>query len=223
MKNTQVKTVTRRVAGRPSTTRKSGGVVPSPVPRTPPPAEKKPEPVAEAESPAEVDETPAPERPRKVAPRPRRIVAGVVMLLLAGAAVFAGWQWYQHERLDTARNEASAAAGKYAVDLTSYDFGKLDENFKTVAGNSTEAFAQQYHETTNGIKPLLQQYKAVSKSTVLQSGIVSATTDRVVAVLFVDQTITNTNSPQARIDRNRVELTLSHRDGRWLIDGLQLR
>lgn len=221
MKNTQVKTVARRVAGRPSATRKSDGVVPSPVPRTPPPVEKKPEPVAEEESPAEVDETP--EHPRKAALRPRRIVAGVVMLLLIGAAAFAGWQWYQHERLDTARDEASAAAGKYAVDLTSYDFGKLDENFKTVAGNSTASFAQQYHDTTNGIKPLLQQYKAVSKSTVLQSGIVSATTDRVVAVLFVDQTITNTNSPQARIDRNRVELTLSHQDGRWLIDGLQLR
>ncbi|WP_410598383.1 hypothetical protein [Amycolatopsis sp. lyj-90] len=214
MKNTQVKTVTRRVAGRPSTTKKSDRLVPSPVPRTPPPVEEKPEPVVAAED---------PERPRKVVLRPRRILAGVLVLLLIGAAAFAGWQWYRHERLDSARDEASAAAGKYAVELTSYDFGKLDENFKTVAGNSTAAFAQQYQETTNGIKPLLQQYKAVSKSTVLQNGIVDATTDRVVAVLFVDQTITNTNSPQARVDRNRVELTLVHQDGRWLIDGLQLR
>ncbi|MBB5852097.1 hypothetical protein ACFQ05_02340 [Amycolatopsis umgeniensis] len=216
MKNTQVTSVTRRVAGHPPPAKKGDDVKPSPMPRKPPPEKEESEPAAA--------EVPSPEKEDMPAKRaPRRIAAAAVVVLLAGAAGFAGWQWYRQELLDTARDEASAAAGKYAVDLTSYDFGKLDENFETVAGNSTAAFAQQYQETTNGIKPLLLQYKAVSKSTVLQSGIVNATADRVVAVLFVDQTITNTNSPQARVDRNRVELTLVHQDGRWLIDGLQLR
>ncbi len=227
MKNSQVKTVTRRVAGRTPAARETTRVVPSPVPRRPkaqPPSEET-EPLEGVEVPEEDadEETPPGQAGLKAALHPRRIIAGVLALLLVGAAAYAGWQWYRQEQLATARAEGSAAAGRYAVDLTSYDFGKLDENFKTVAGNSTPAFAQQYQDTTNGIKPLLQQYKAVSKSTVLQSGIVSATTERVVVALFVNQTITNTNSPQARVDRGRVELTLVEQDGRWLIDALQLR
>jgi Mce-associated membrane protein len=56
----------------------------------------------------------------------------------------------------------------------------------------------------------------------VQAGVVSATGDRAVVLLAVDQTITNTNSPQPRVERNRMQLTLLKQDGKWRLDDVQL-
>jgi hypothetical protein len=38
--------------------------------------------------------------------------------------------------------------------------------------------------------------------------------------VFVDQTVSNSQLAQDRLDRSRINVTLVHRDGRWLIDRL---
>lgn len=190
---------------------------PSPMPRT---------------SPEEtVDEEPAVPEPEAAPPavskkkllRPKRIVVGLLALLVLGAGGFAGWQWYRHAQLDSAREAATGAARQFALDLTSYDFTKIDDNLKKVTGDSTDSFAKQYQSVANNLTQLMRQYKAVAKSTVVQTGIAEATTDRAVVLLFVDQTITNTNSPQPRVERNRLQLTVLNQDDTWRLDDVQLR
>ena len=41
-------------------------------------------------------------------------------------------------------------------------------------------------------------------------------------VVFVDQSISNAATTQPRIDRNRVLMTLTPHDGRWLVGKLEL-
>jgi hypothetical protein len=46
---------------------------------------------------------------------------------------------------------------------------------------------------------------------------------RAVALLFIDQTVTNTvQKPNSVTQPLRVELTMVHQNGRWLIDALQV-
>ena len=42
-------------------------------------------------------------------------------------------------------------------------------------------------------------------------------------VLFVDQWITNVASPQPRLDRSRVAMTMELVDGRWLASKVELK
>ena len=41
-------------------------------------------------------------------------------------------------------------------------------------------------------------------------------------IVFLDQTVTNTNSPQPRVDRNRMQLSLIRQDGDWKLSNVQL-
>ncbi|MGP3708901.1 hypothetical protein [Gordonia paraffinivorans] len=41
-------------------------------------------------------------------------------------------------------------------------------------------------------------------------------------MLFVDQSITNTASPEPRVDRSRVVMTMEKVDGRWLASKVDL-
>ncbi|MFD9961568.1 hypothetical protein [Amycolatopsis sp. NPDC058986] len=224
------KTIKRRVtvAG----TKTPPRPVPSPKPREPADVvsdEAKPEDAvpeeAEPDAPVvqeESDHKPSRRKRLHTALSPKRIVLGVVIVLLVAAAAFTGWQWYRHGELETARADATTAAGKFALDLTTYDYTKIDQNFKTVAANSTPGFSQQYQTITSNLTGVLTQYKAVSQSKLVQSGVVDASTGRAVLLLAVDQTITNTNSPQPRVERNRMQLTVLKQDGQWRLDDIRM-
>jgi Mce-associated membrane protein len=57
---------------------------------------------------------------------------------------------------------------------------------------------------------------------VIAAGVESATTNRVVAVLFVDQVVTNTNDKQPATSRNRLEITVERHGGHWKIANVNL-
>lgn len=147
------------------------------------------------------------------------VVLGVVLLAVIG---YLGVQVHRHTAADSARTTALESARRYAIDLSTYDYNRLDANFAAVTANARGAFAQQYEQVSAGLTELIKQNQAVSEATVLSSGIVLADENRAVVALFVDQQITNRNNPQPRIDRNRMQMTLVHENGRWLIDGIEL-
>ena len=117
---------------------------------------------------------------------------------------------------------AVEAARKYAADLASYDYRKLDDNFTTVTDNSTGQFAEQYEHVSSALTELIEQQQAVSDGSVLSAGIAELDENRAVVLLFVDQKITNVNSPEPRIDRTRMQMTLSRENNHWLIADIKL-
>ncbi|GAB2673736.1 hypothetical protein GCM10027271_38160 [Saccharopolyspora gloriosae] len=154
--------------------------------------------------------------------RPSVLAAALVILLLLGGLTYTGVRLREAAANEAARTEALAAGERYALALTTYDHQNLPDNFGSVSENASPAFAGQYREVSDGLTQLIQQYRATSKGEVRGAGAVQVDQDRAVLVLFVDQTITNTNSPEPRVDRTRMQLTLVRPDGRWLIDDVKL-
>jgi len=173
---------------------------------------------ADTESTVDLDESTEDKR----RPRALTIVLAVVIVVLLALSGFLGWTFLERRQADSARAAAVDAGTKYATDLASYDFTNLAGNFTTVTANSTEKFAQQYKQVSDNLTQLIVQMKATSKGSVTQLGVVESDADSAVLVLFLDQAITNTNSPQPRVDRNRMRLSLLKSGDRWLIDDVQL-
>lgn len=190
-------------------------------------------------SPAMTDETltPAADVPLAPAPPPAdpRSARGLlrhalrpVPLLAVGlvlSLVLAGWMGLNvrsDNRLDDARREAVAVAQTYAVNLTTYDHAKLDQDFARVLDSSTGGFRTEYTAASESLRALIAKFKATATGKVLSTAILSISTGRAELLLFVDQTVNNSNTEAPRIDRTRMRMGLEKQDGRWLISALDL-
>ncbi len=121
------------------------------------------------------------------------------------------------------RQSALSTAKKYAVDFGSYDYAKLDQDFQLVSSHLTKSFAAKYEQISQQLKSVIVQYKGKSTATVQGAGISAFTAKQAVVVLFLDQTVSTTQSQKPRVDRNRLTMTLQHQpDGTWLISDLAL-
>lgn len=164
---------------------------------------------------------------RRLLKRPAVLVSSLLVLVLAASTAYLGWRVAEQNGADSDRAQQVAAGEKYALALTSYDFKNLQGNFAAVTENSTDRFGKQYKQVSDSLTKLIEQYQATSKGNVVEAGVVSSDEKKAVLSLFVDQSVTNTNSPQPRVDRNRMKMTLVHsvdeRGGdRWLLDDVQL-
>ena len=160
----------------------------------------------------------APNRGR-IAVRAGLVTAFVVLL---GAVGFLGWQLWQERQIADASEQARHAAESYAQVLTSIDSAKVDENFDAVLDGATGEFKDMYSQSSAQLRQLLIDNKATARGVVLESAVQSASKDKVVVLLFVDQSVSNTNVPDPRIDRSRVKMTMEYADGRWRASKVEL-
>lgn len=156
---------------------------------------------------------------------PRRI--GVTALLLvttvaAACAVVLGWKLKDARDVASAADQARATARNYAVTLTSVNSDGLDQNFTDVLDGATGEFKEMYAQSSEQLKQLLIDNQATAQGTVIEDGIKSATKTKVEVLLFVDQSVTNTVTPDPRMDRSRVVMTMELVDGRWLASEVEL-
>lgn len=164
-------------------------------------------------------------RPRPFWARTSTLVLFVVVLFVISGAVTS---WLRisdlRQRVDTleaqtlATEEARQAAMLLARDLATYDYRDLGGNFRYVAANATPNFAGQLRQLTEELGPELQQTRAVAEATVRTAGVVRADQREAVVAVFVDQTVTNTRTPEPRTERSRMELTLVKQGGVWRLD-----
>lgn len=159
---------------------------------------------------------------RRVRARPRTIAVAAVLVLALAIAVTFGVMLRNRVATDRAGAEALATARAYAATVTSYDYQNLDRNFADVLDGATGEFKDQYGGASQSLRKLISDAKATSKGTVLAAGVQEASPEQVQVLVFVDQTITNSAAPTPRLDRNRVLMTLTPHDGRWLVDRLEL-
>jgi Mce-associated membrane protein len=118
--------------------------------------------------------------------------------------------------------EAIAAASNQVSTVLSYDYRHLDEDFARATALLTPRFRKSYLSTTaKSVKPLAEKYKAISSAQVTSAGLVEGSADRVVVLVFVAQTATNSQLTAPRLDRSRIKTTLVRSGDRWLIDNLQ--
>lgn len=146
------------------------------------------------------------------------------LLLVASLAVsgFLGWRQWQDHRVTQAGEQAQQAAIAYAQVLTSIDSNKVDENFRQVLDGATGEFKDMYTQSSVKLRQLLIDNKATAHGVVVDSAIQSESMNKVVVLVFIDQTVTNTAAPDPRIDRSRIKMTMEKVDGRWRASKVQL-
>jgi Mce-associated membrane protein len=120
----------------------------------------------------------------------------------------------------SARAAAAAASTEVQATLT-YNYKTLQADFAAAERGLTARFKPSYEQTTKtSVTPLATKYQATSSASVQPVGVSQAGPTTVKVLLFVDQTVTNTQLTKPRLDRSRISATMVKVNGRWLIDNL---
>ncbi|MEU5724117.1 hypothetical protein [Micromonospora sp. NPDC047738] len=153
-------------------------------------------------------------RPPRLRPVPTLVVALVLVAAVALAA------WYGDRRAgqrDQAVRQALATAPAAAKALFSYDYRTFDDSIANGRTFATGAFADEYAQTTAALKQTATNQQAVVLAEVSATGVVSADSDRVELLLFLNQYRRNVTTAGEKVDQNRVVLTMVPVDGEWKV------
>lgn len=162
---------------------------------------------------------------------PAIAVAAIVIVLLAAVTVHARSQRSADHRREAAAaamylvgpsaRAAQLAAVRETRATLSYNYATLPADFAAAERGLTLRMVASYRKTAAGsVTPLARRYHAVSRATVESEGVSAATADTATVLLFVDQTVTNSQLAQPRLDRTRIKASMVKVNGRWLIDAL---
>lgn len=153
----------------------------------------------------------------------KALLAGLLVVALVVGLVLTTLALRRSQALEDARESALQAGKDAAVAIGSYDHTTLDRDFAAVTDRSTPAFRESFTETSAALRKVLEQYSASATSTVVAAGVTSASEDRAVVLVFLNQEARNTNQQAGpTTDQSRVEVTLVRPDGTWLIDAVKL-
>jgi Mce-associated membrane protein len=152
------------------------------------------------------------------------VITGFVAVALAVALALTLMALGNRNAVGQARTSALAAGRTYAAELAGYNYRTLGHDFGLVLSHSTPAFRHSFTQTSNALRKTLTQYHATSTAKVVSAGVVSATPSRASVLVFLDQTVTNTNAKKPSTDRSQVVLNLlkPHGSKTWLINDVTL-
>lgn len=140
----------------------------------------------------------------------------------AALVVLSGWLAWDASARNGAREggaEALAAARDSIVAMGSYRPDTAEQNLTAARDRLTGAFRDVYYQAVQTVViPTAKEKKMSSAVSVPAAGVVSADSDRVVLLAYVDQTLTAAGQrPVANPARYRV--TMQKVDGHWLVAG----
>ena len=159
-------------------------------------------------------------------PPGRRIAAAAVLgVLAAGAAAAAvrlGAQAHDDAAVATARSTALAAARTEIRQILSYNYRTIGADLARARSDTTGEFRGEFGVLAGQlIGPAAAQQHTITWATVPGASVVSATADRVVVLLFIDQNTANKAQPQAQQVASQVRVTMQRVNGRWLVAQFQ--
>ena len=106
--------------------------------------------------------------------------------------------------------------------ILSYDHASFDKGAAEAEKLMTERFRKEYADTVGLVREDALAKESVVQAEVVAASVVEADTDRVEALLFVNQTTDAKDLKKPRVDLNRVVVTLvPDGDGGWLVDDLE--
>jgi Mce-associated membrane protein len=149
------------------------------------------------------------------------VVLGAVLVAVVVVALLA-WDLMRMDDRADARKAAQVVATDSVAAILSYDHARYDEGVAAAKTLMTDAFAEEYADTVDTVRPEVLETESVVKAEVVASSVVEAEADEVRALLFVNQTTTGQQLAEPRVDLNRVEVTLV-RDPEvgWLVSDIE--
>ena len=189
-----------------------------------------PEPVEGASLPPVPDLAPA-EPSGDTAAVPARRGRGLVTVLAALVAAlalltgFLGWRVQQTQGAGPVAASGSAGldAARAAARLVfSYDYRHLAQDFKAGRATTTGQFQADYDKTTARLlADVAPRYKAVVVAVVSDAAVVTATENRVLTLVFLNQQSSSTLIAQPKVTQARVEMTMVRTRGQWLVSTIR--
>jgi Mce-associated membrane protein len=161
--------------------------------------------------------------PRLGRPAPATAVLLAALCAALVALGVAGHSWYGDRELDTARQQALAAARQTTVNFVSISASSVDSDLRRISAGATGEFREQFDRGQPQVRSAVVENKVESRGSVLQAGLVSGDTRTAVALVAVDATVKNVHAPDGRPSHYRiqVDLTRDGETGRWLVSRLQ--
>jgi Mce-associated membrane protein len=154
---------------------------------------------------------------------PRPVVALSVLALLLAVGV--GWLGYSLSRMsdaEAARTGGAAAAETDVTKILSYSYKSFDRGTAEAERLMTPSFRREYADTVKLVRKDALGTRSTVKAQVVARSVVDASSERVDALLFVNQTTTGSRLRQPRVDLNRVVVTMvPDGHGGWLVDRLK--
>ncbi|CAM2925128.1 hypothetical protein [Skermania piniformis] len=150
------------------------------------------------------------------------VLVVVVAVGLLGAAGVLGYRVWQDRAVEQARTEAMDAASKQAVAMLAYHAVNVETELPRAADGLTGGFKDDYAKLIKDvIIPGAKEKQLNVDVTVQGTGVVNAARNEVVVLLFIDQSTTGKDTPQAVVTGSRIRMTMQHVDGRWLAADLK--
>ncbi|MFA1543836.1 hypothetical protein [Actinomadura monticuli] len=151
------------------------------------------------------------------------VIAVLAVLTLAlGAATTALYlKVGEQKAAEQAGKEASMASSRAAQKLSSYDYQTLDADLKAASATTTGKLHTDYEKLAQELRTVAVQQGAVSNTTVMKVGVVSATPDKVVTLVYANRSSATKNDKQQRLPEPlRIKMTMVKKDGKWLASEL---
>jgi Mce-associated membrane protein len=160
-------------------------------------------------------------RPEPLGPTRRLIRNGLAVLVVVVAVVVAGVfgsRAYFNSVTERATSDAVAAATTRTAQLLSYSAPTLDADLARAKQQVTGDFVTRFNQLASTlIGPSTKEQNITTKATVTRAGFVSADSNRVVTLVFIDQVTTTATRPAPVQSTSQAQVTMTKVGGTWLI------
>ena len=151
----------------------------------------------------------------------KRLALLVLLLGLVAAAVGLGLQVREQDSLEQAERDALRAAQEATQAVLAYDHRTVADDIAAAQRYATGRFLDEYVASTADLAEQAVAGEAVVTAQVHAASVVQSSGERVVVLLFADQTTTRKDRPDPRIDQSRLRLVLVPVEGRWRVAELE--
>ena len=153
-----------------------------------------------------------------------------LLVVLPVAAALALWLW-QHDRLgdleaaESDDRRALDAATRVTLAWASVDHRNVDEYVETVKEGSTGAFLDEFSNTEQAMRALLEENQSVQVPTIPKDGAGilehKAGSDTATVLIAMDATVSNKSTPEPQPREYRLRVTMTEVDGEWRVSGME--
>ena len=152
---------------------------------------------------------------------PTWLLAGLGVLA-AGLVVATAWTWTQGDAAgdDSAARAAQVAAERAVVPVLSYDYESLEADQREAQALMTGGYREEYDKLFTVLEDNAPQTQTKVSASVVASGVVRASDDRVQVLVFVDRPTTNKLNAEPVVYKDQVTVSMQRVDGDWLVDDL---
>jgi Mce-associated membrane protein len=141
----------------------------------------------------------------------------VLAIALGVGTTVLGLKVKEQRATQQAVKEATFASSHTAQKMSTYDYRTLDADLKAASALTTGKLHTQYGKLAEELKTVAVPRQAISNTTVMKVGVVSATPDKVVTLVYANRSSATKDDKEQRLPESlRMKMTMVKKDGKWL-------